>query len=141
MWSCVIADIVMIIIIFAFMNPILKMLGASADTMEYARQYLSIVTVAEPFVLISNCYANIICTEGKAGMAMIGQLIGNLLNFILDPILILGFGWNVAGAAIATAVSNLVSVTYYIGYFKFGKSMLSINPKDFSVKDNILKIV
>lgn len=102
---------------------------------------MSIVTVAGPFVLISNCYANIICTEGKAGMAMIGQLIGNLLNFILDPILILVFGWNVAGAAIATAVSNLVSVAYYIGYFKFGKSMLSINPKDFSVKDNILKVV
>ena len=139
MWSCVIAGIVMVIIIFAFMDPILKMLGASADTMEYARQYLSIVTVAGPFVLISNCYANIIRTEGKAGMAMIGQLGGNLLNVILDPILILGFGWNVAGAAIATAVSNLVSAAYYIGYFKFGKSMLSISPKDFSVKDHILK--
>ena len=53
-------------------------------------------------------------------MAMIGQLGGNLLNVILDPILILGFGWNVAGAAIATAVSNFVSAAYYIGYFKFG---------------------
>lgn len=51
----------------------------------------------------------------------------------------IGFGWNVAGAAIATAVSNLVSAAYYIGYFKFGKSMLSISPKDFSVKDDILK--
>lgn len=61
------------------------------------------------------------------------------MNVILDPILILGLGWNVAGAAIATAVSNLVSAAYYIGYFKFGKSMLSISPKDFSVKDNILK--
>lgn len=41
--------------------------------------------------------------------------------------------------AIATAVSNLISAAYYIGYFKFGKSMLSISPKDFSVKDHILK--
>ena len=40
MWSCVIAGVVMVIVIFAFMDPILKMLGASADTMEYARQYL-----------------------------------------------------------------------------------------------------
>lgn len=131
--------IVMVIVIFAFMDSILKMLGASADTMDYARQYLSIVTVAGPFVLISNCYANIIRTEGKAGMAMLGQLGGNLLNVILDPILILGFGWNVAGAAIATAVSNLISAVYYIGYFKFGKSMLSISPKDFCVRDNILR--
>ena len=141
MWSCVAVGIVMVIIIFAFMDPILKMIGASADTLEYAREYLSIVTIAGPFVLISNCYANIIRSEGKAGMAMIGQLGGNLLNVILDPILILGLGWNVAGAAIATAVSNLVSAIYYIVYFKFGNSMLSIRLKDFSVKDNILKSV
>lgn len=141
MWSCVVVGIVMVIVIFAFMDSILKMLGASADTLEYAREYLSIVTVAGPFVLISNCYANIIRSEGKAGMAMIGQLGGNLLNVILDPILILGLGWNVAGAAIATAVSNLVSAAYYIGYFRFGNSMLSIRLKDFSVKDNILKSV
>lgn len=139
MWGCVAVGIVMVVIIFAFMDPILKLLGASADTVEYAREYLSIVTVAGPFVLISNCYANIIRSEGKAGMAMIGQLGGNLLNVFLDPIFILGPGWNVAGAAIATAVSNLVSAGYYICYFKFGKSMLSIRLKDFSVKDNILK--
>ena len=139
MWGCVAVGIVMVIIIFVFMDPILKMLGASDNTMEYAREYLSIVTVAGPFVLISNCYANIIRSEGKAGMAMIGQLWGNLLNVILDPILILGLGWDVAGAAIATAISNFISAAYYIGYFKFGKSMLSIRLKDFSVKDNILK--
>ena len=141
MWSCVAVGIVMVIIIFTFMDSILKMLGASADTFEYAREYLSIVTIAGPFVLISNCYANIIRSEGKAGMAMIGQLGGNLLNVILDPVFILGLGWNVAGAAIATAVSNLVSAAYYIGYFKFGNSMLSIRLKDFSLKNNILKSV
>lgn len=139
MWSCVAVGIVMVIIIFVFMDSILKMLGASADTFDYAKEYLSIVTIAGPFVLISNCYANIIRSEGKAGMAMFGQLGGNLLNVILDPILILGLGWNVAGAAVATAVSNLISAIYYIGYFKFGKSMLSIRLKDLSVKDNILK--
>ena len=141
MWSCVAAGIVMMILIFAFMEPILNLLGASAGTIGYARAYLSIVTVAGPFVLISNCYANIIRSEGKAGMAMIGQLAGNLLNVILDPLLILGLGWNVAGAAIATAVSNLVSAAYYIGYFKSGRSMLSISLKDFSIRDNILKSV
>lgn len=116
MWGCVVVGIAMVIVIFAFMDPILKMLGASAHTIGYARQYLSIVTIAGPFVLISNCYANIIRFEGKVGMTMIGQLGGNLLNVILDPILILGFGWNVAGAAIATAVSNLISAAYYLGY-------------------------
>ena len=139
MWGCVAVGIVMVILIFAFMNPILSLLGASENTIGYAKEYLSIVTVAGPFVLISNCYANIIRTEGKAGMAMLGQLGGNLLNVVLDPILILVLGWNVAGAALATAVSNFVSAVYYIGYFKYGKSMLSISPKDASLKEGILK--
>lgn len=78
MWSCIIVGIVMVIVIFAFMDTILKMFGASEDTIKYAREYLSIVTAAGPFVLISNCYANIIRTERKAGMAMFGQLAGNL---------------------------------------------------------------
>ena len=139
MWGCVAVGIVMVLFIFTFMNPILSLLGASENTIGYAKEYLSIVTVAGPFVLISNCYANIIRTEGKAGMAILGQLGGNLLNVVLDPILILGLGWNVAGAALATAVSNLVSAVYYIGYFKYGKSMLSISPKDASLKEGILK--
>lgn len=141
MWSCVAVGIIMAAVIFIFMDKILYLLGASADTFEYAKQYLSIVTVAGPFVLISNCFANIIRSEGKAGMAMIGQLGGNLINVILDPILILGFGWNVIGAAAATAISNLISAAYYIGYFKFGKSILSINPKNFKIKDGVLKSV
>ncbi len=139
MWSCVVVGIIMEIIIFVFMDKILVLLGASNDTFDYAKEYLSIVTIAGPFVLISNCYANIIRTEGKAGMAMIGQLGGNLLNVILDPILILGLNWNVAGAAIATAISNLISAIYYVSYFKFGESILSINPKDFSAKNGICK--
>ncbi len=139
MWGCVAVGLVMVILIFALMDPILGLLGASENTIGYAKEYLSIVTVAGPFVLISNCYANIIRTEGKAGMAMLGQLGGNLLNVVLDPILILVLGWNVAGAALATALSNFVSAVYYIGYFKYGKSMLSISPKDVSLKEGILK--
>lgn len=139
MWSCVIVGIAMVVVIFLFMDQILLILGASDATFTYAKEYLSIVTVAGPFVLISNCYANIIRTEGKAGMAMIGQLGGNLINIILDPVLILGLHWNVAGAATATAISNIISAVYYISYFKWGKSILSIHPKDFSVRNGILK--
>ena len=137
MWGCVCVSIIMMILILSFMDPILRLIGASEDTLGFAKQYLSIVTVAGPFVMISNCFANIIRTEGKAGLAMLGQMGGNLLNVILDPILILGLGWNVAGAAAATAVSNIVSSCYYLSYFKWGHSILSIRPRDISLKDNI----
>ena len=93
-----------------------------------------IVSVSGPFVLISNCYSNVVRAEGESGKAMMGQLIGNLLNIILDPILILVFSWNIAWAAIATVIGNVVGVSYYILFFVKGKSTLSIHLKDFSVK-------
>lgn len=61
---------------------------------------------------------------------MIGQLLGNLLNVILDPVMILILGWGISGAAIATVVGNIVGAGYYIIYFLRGKSILSIHIKD-----------
>jgi putative efflux protein, MATE family len=119
------------------LKPILSLIGASSDTWDLSKTYLSIVACSGPFVLISNCYANIIRAEGEAGKAMMGQLLGNLLNFILDPVMILGFGWNIAGAAIATVIGNLFGAGYYIFYFLRGKSILSINIKDFTLKDKV----
>lgn len=56
---------------------------------------------------------------------------------ILDPIMILVFDWGTAGAAIATVIGNVVGAVYYIWYFLRGKSILSIHPKDFAVRDGI----
>lgn len=112
-------------------------MGASADTWDYAKTYLTIVSFAGPFVLISNCYSNVIRAEGQSGKAMMGQLLGNLLNVVLDPLMILGFHWNIAGAAIATVIGNIAGASYYILYFLRGNSSLSIRLKDFSVKDII----
>lgn len=141
MWGCIIVGIIMAVLFLIFMNPILSLIGASSDTWDLSKDYLSIVVCCGPFVLISNCYANIIRTEGESGKAMIGQLIGNLLNVILDPIMILGFGWNIAGAAIATVIGNLFGAGYYIYYFLRGKSSLSISIKDFTVKEKVCSSV
>ena len=75
--------------------------------------------------------------EGQAGKAMMGQLLGNLLNVILDPIMILLFDWGIAGAAIATVIGNVFGAVYYIVYFLRGKSVLSIHPRDFAVGDKV----
>lgn len=137
MWSCVGVGIIMSALFLLFMDQILALIGASADTWEYVKTYLTIVSLSGPFVLIANCYSNVIRAEGQSGKAMMGQLIGNLLNVVLDPIMILVFGWNIAGAAIATVIGNAAGAIYYIFYFLSGKSMLSINPKDFSIKNKV----
>lgn len=104
---------------------------------DYAKTYLTIVGCSGPFVLIANCYSNVIRAEGQSGKAMMGQLLENLLNVILDPIIILVFGWNIAGAAIATIIGNVVGAGYYIVYFLKGSSSLSISLKDFSAKEKV----
>ena len=116
LWSCVGVGLVMALAMWYCMDPVLKLIGASADTWEMAQPYLEIVLFSGPFVLIGNCYSNIIRAEGQSMKAMMGMLIGNLLNVILDPIMILGFGWNVAGAAIATVIGNVVGALYYLIY-------------------------
>lgn len=137
MWGCVGVGILMSLLFLAFMDQILTLVGASVDTWEYAKTYLTIVSFSGPFVLIANCYSNVIRAEGKSGKAMMGQLAGNLLNVILDPVMILVFKWNIAGAAIATVIGNVVGAAYYICYFLRGKSALSITLKDFTVKEQV----
>lgn len=137
MWACIIAGLTMTFLFLFFMDNILLLIGASDDTWEFARSYLTIVSCSGVFVLISNCYSNILRSEGQATRAMTGQIIGNLLNVVLDPVIILGFGWNITGAAIATVIGNVAAAGYYIIYFLRGKSSLSISIKDFSVKDKI----
>lgn len=141
MWACVAVGIVMSALFLLFMDSILSIVGASEDTWEYAKSYLTIVSCSGVFVLITNCYSNILRAEGQATKAMIGQIIGNLLNIVLDPIMILGFGWNITGAAIATVIGNTAAAGYYIAYFLRGKSSLSIHIRDFSVKEKICQNV
>ncbi len=137
MWGCVAAGIAMSIGFLAFMDQILTLIGASVETMEPAKTYLTIVALGGPFVLLSTCYSNVLRAEGQANKAMIGQILGNLLNVVLDPVMILGFRWGIAGAAIATVIGNLAGAGYYLRYFLKGQSMLSIHIKDFTPKERI----
>jgi Na+-driven multidrug efflux pump len=91
--------------------------------------------------LIGSCYSSIVRTEGKPLNAMMGALIGNGVNIILDPIMILGFGWGIRGAAIATVVGNSIGGLYYIANFLRGKTSLSISPKYFTIKEKVFTSV
>ena len=137
MWGCVVVGVIMAALFLIFMEPILTMVGASEGTWAYAKSYLTIVSFGGPFVLISNAFSNIVRAEGKSAEAMMGQLLGNLLNVILDPIMILLLGWNITGAAIATLIGNIVGACYYILYFVRGTSSLSVSIKELSQPEKV----
>ena len=136
-WTGLVIGIFAMVFIWVFVKPISVMVGASNDTMEYVSQYLDIVAVGIPFLIVSNTFSNIIRSEGRAKTAMAGMIIGNLMNIVLDPIMILGFHWNVAGAAVATVIGNVFSAVFYLAHLISKRSMLSIHPKNYSVRNQI----
>lgn len=137
MWGCVVVGIIMAGLFLLFMDGILALVGASESTWAYARSYLTIVSFSGPLVLISNAFSNIVRAEGKSTEAMMGQLLGNLLNVVLDPLMILTLGWNITGAAIATVIGNVAGAEYYILYFIRGNSALSVSVKALSGPEKV----
>lgn len=138
-WTGIGIGIVAMIFLILFAEPICKVAGASKNTIGYSSQYLRIVALCVPFLIVSNSFSNIIRAEGNAKIAMAGMVIGNLINVVLDPIMILVLGWNVAGAAIATVFGNVFAAVFYILHLTSKKSILSINFKDYTVSQGIAK--
>lgn len=136
-WSGVSVGVIMAVIFMFFIGRILRAIGASPETFKLAYDYLSIVIISAPFVLFSMACGGIMRAENHASGAMLGQIIGNMLNVVLDPIMILYFGWGIKGAAIATSISIIVGALYYLGYFLSGHSSLSIHIKHFRIKNGI----
>lgn len=141
MWIGVATGVVVAAAFLLFMDPILQLLGASPDTWSHAKSYLSVASLSGPFVIISNCYANVLRTEGQSARAMMGALLGNVVNIVLDPILILTLGWGTLGAAVATVIGNLVAALYYILYFLKGTSMLTISLRQVTLRHRVCSSV
>lgn len=141
MWASIAVGVVMSVIIGIFMDPLVTALGASESTAGMVKEYLFIIIFAGPFLMISSAFSNILRAEGESNKAMIGTVLGNLLNIVLDPIFILVFGWDVTGAAVATLIGNVIGGGYYLLYYIRGKSSLSIHPRYFTTKDRVCSSV
>lgn len=136
-WTGLTIGAVAMVAIWIFSAPICRLIGASDDTIGYASQYLSIVATGIPFLIVSNIFSNVIRAEGNAQKAMLGMIIGNLINIVFDPIMILALHWNVAGAAIATVLGNIFSTVFYVAHLLSKKTQLSISPKEYKAGGRI----
>lgn len=120
------------VLCFLFMDPLLRLLGASDYTIGYAKQYLTFVVAigAVPTVL-ANTMSAMVRNIGHSKEAGFGLGMGGVLNVILDPIfmfVIFPSGYQVAGAAVATMLSNVITLIYFIfTYQKLkGETVLSL---------------
>ncbi len=129
---------VIIIGIIILLNPILKLLGATESIMPYAVTYASIYTVSSILNVFNVTMNNIVTSEGASKISMFAMLIGAVLNVVLDPIFIYPLGMGVAGAAIATAISQIVSTLVYVVYIISKKSIFSFSIRECSFSKEIM---
>ena len=121
-----------------FLKPILRLLGATESILPYATTYASIYIVSCIFNVFNVTMNNIVTSEGAAKTTMCALLLGAVLNIGLDPLFIYTFHLGVAGAAIATAISQIISTLVYLFYIFKKKSVFQFKIKDCTFSKEVL---
>ena len=134
---CILA-VVLSVFFYAVKEPLLMLFGASEQTIGYANSYLGIYLLGTISVQIALGLNTFINCQGFAKTGMKTVLIGAVLNIILDPIFIFGFGLGIEGAAIATAISMCISSVLVIRHFRSPSNILKLQSKCFSPRFPIL---
>ena len=135
------ALIVFAVICFIFLDPLATLLGATESSKPFTMQYASFIFISAPFTAGEVCLSQLLRSEGSTKYSMIGMVSGCILNVGLDPLCISVFGWGIAGAAIATSFSKLVSFCILLSPFLAKKTMLVLKFKNFTPKARIYKEV
>lgn len=133
----IIGSIAVMVVGFVYMTPMLKLFGATANTMKYARDYTSIMLAGTPFAMLSVVLSNMSRADGSPALSMYALLVGAVLNTILDPIYIFIFDWGVSGAAIATITSQIISSVVLVVYFMYKGKHMRLNKKTFRLESQI----
>lgn len=117
LWGGGVFTLIYSALVLVFRGRLLSVLGADTAVFPFAYQYLfwTVIIGGVPTVL-NLVLANIVRAEGKANAASIGTAVGGILNIILDPVFIFAINMKVEGAALATCLSNVVSMVYFFVY-------------------------
>ena len=126
--TLVITGVILAVAVLLFLRPLLSLFGATTDVMPYAVDYLGITAVGLPFYALSIGGNHIVRADRSPTYSMTCVLTGAIINTILDPLFIFGFGWGIKGAAWATVIGQVVSGILVIIYFgKFRKMYLEMS--------------
>lgn len=119
-------------------------LGSTPTILPFSKSYAAFILIGAPIMCASFVMNNILRSEGKAAFAMIGLVTGGFINIALDPLFIFTFGLGIAGAAIATLISQCISFSILLSVFLLGKSETRLHTRNISrdiiVYWNILKL-
>ncbi len=138
--SLVLFGIAFCIVVRLFLKPIVLACGATEQTLSYSLSYIGITSLGFPFYMLTTGGNHLIRADGKPTYSMMAMLSGAVINTILDPLFIFGFGFGIQGAAWATVIGQIFSACmvlvylprYLGGAFRF---------RDFLPKPDCLKAI
>ncbi len=111
-----VSGIVLAAITLCFLTPLLKLFGSPDDVLPYAQDYVRITAFGFPFLIISTGGGHLVRADGSPRMTMVSNLSGAVVNTALDALFVLGFDWQMKGAALATVIGQVVSTVIVITY-------------------------
>lgn len=132
------SGIVFMLICLPVLSPVLKVLGATGETLFHTKDYILAFAIGSPFVIANFTLAQTVRSEGASTESMIGMIISVIVNIILDPVFIFLFHMDVMGAAVATVIGNACAVAYYIYYLENKSPVQSVSVKDFKPTKEII---
>lgn len=121
--SCFAASLLVMLVGFSFMQSILRLAGASENTLPYALGYMTIIFAGVPILMLNFTTSQLLRAEGSAKAVMKGNLLGTIINIILDPVFIFWFKLGVTGVAIATIIGASCSLAYLLSFYWRKKSL------------------
>ncbi len=134
----ILISLVLSIVLAIWHRPLLLAFGASENTIEYASSYMRIYAIGTIFVQLTLGMNSFITAQGYTKTSMISVLIGALCNIILDPLFIFVFKMGVSGAALATIVSQFISMIWVLSFFFRGKGQMRLRSAYFRLEKAIV---
>ncbi len=140
LWTAGVVAFIYGMVIYFGRSVLLPMVGADKSTYDYCCMYIFwVIAIGAVPTVLSATFAHLVRAEGFSHQASFGIALGGILNIILDPIFISAFELDLAGAAIATLLSNVAATAYFVIliWIKRDKMVLSMNPRDYTLKSGI----
>lgn len=126
------------IIVMLFLDPILYFFGGSDQTVGYARDYMQIILLGNAVTHLYLGLNAVLRSSGHPQKAMYATIATVVINTILDPVFIYGFGWGIRGAAVATIVAQIISLTWQFKLFSNKDELLHFHRGIFRLKRKIV---
>ncbi|MEC0093867.1 MATE family efflux transporter [Paenibacillus macquariensis] len=140
-YSSIVLGLILMAAGLPLIDSIVHGLGATPDSFGFTKDYVTIMIIGSPFIVLFFTLENIVRSEGAAMTSMIGMILSVVVNIILDALVIFVFHWDVIGVASATVISNMAASAFYTFHIGSKSQFLTVSVKWFKASKDILSNV